>query len=287
MTRRSGIASLVAAISVVFLAAGFVYLRGGSTPVGVGSAVERFRKQRPIELHEERPATSGPAATSPSSVAAAQPKVVTAVTTNSGVRPLPSEGVYVYATTGGDEVDVLGGSRHQYPAETTVTVRQAGCGLVERWDALEERWDERESCRAADGDTLKRTTSFHEFFGRADKRTMTCNGYTFAAAFGPGSKWSSRCASDNTTVDLDLEAIGWEELEVGGSTVRTLHVRVTGRISGEQVGSLVRDVWGSADSGIVVREKSTLTSYSNQPVFGRTRYHESYENRLKSLEPRK
>lgn len=32
---------------------------------------------------------------------------------------------------------------------------------------------------------------------------------------------------------------------------------------------------------------ATLTTYSNQPVFGRTRYHEAYEIRLMSLEPRR
>ncbi len=288
MTRRSGIAALIAAVSVLFLAAGFVYLRGGSTPVGVDSAVERFRERRPIEVHEEG-AVAGDSVTSspPSSAQRVQPETSTPVTPTGDVRPLPAEGVYLYTTTGGDEVDVLGGSRHEYPSETTITVRHDGCGLVERWDALEERWDERESCRTPEGDTLKRTTSFHEFFGRKDERTLRCTGFTFAASFGPGSKWSSRCASDNTSVSLSLEAIGWEDIDVGGQAVRTLHVQVRAQITGEQNGSSVRDVWGSADSGIVVRERSTLTSYSNQPVFGRTRYDESYDNRLKSLEPRK
>lgn len=288
MTRRSGIASLIAAVSVILLAVGVVNLRGGSTPVGVGSAVERFRKQRPIVLSEEPSAT--PASSEAPTIAETETRsaaIDAQVTSAMGVRPLPAEGVYIYATTGGDEVDVLGGSRHEYPSETTVTIRHAGCGLLERWDALEERWDERESCRSSDGDRLKRTTSYHEFFGRADERTLHCTGYTFAAAFGPGSKWSSRCASDTTAVSLSLQAIGWEVVEVSGQRVRTLHVRVEGRLTGEQDGSLVRDVWGSAGTGIVVQERSTLTSYSNQPVFGRTRYHEAYENRLTSLEPRR
>ena len=287
MTRRSRVAALVAAISVLLIAVGFMSLRTTSTPVGAGSAVQRFRKLRPIELREDRTgSTRSAAAPGSSDTRAVRPKVEAEVATTTGVRPLPKEGVYVYATTGGDEVDVLGGSRHEYPAETTVTISHAGCGLVERWDALEERWDERESCRAPGGDTLKRTTSFHEFYGRADERTLRCEGYTFAASFGPGSKWSSRCASDDTTVDLSLEAIGWEDVDVGGRSVRTLHVRVTGQLSGDQEGSVVRDVWGSGETGIAVRERSTLTSYSNQPVFGRTRYHESYDIRLKSLEPK-
>jgi hypothetical protein len=288
MTRRSGIASLIAAISVLFLAAGFAYLRGGSTPVGVDSAVEHYRQQQPIQLGEERPAAGPSASTEPSSRESAVKKVATKVTTTSdGLRPLPAEGVYVYETTGGDEVDVLGGSRHEYPPETTITVRHSGCGLVERWDALEERWDERESCPTPEGDRLKRTTSFHEFFGRGDLRTLDCTGFTYPAHFQPGAEWSSRCASENTAVALTLRAVKWEDIVVGDRSVRTMHVRVEGRLTGEQDGTLVREVWGAADKGIVVRERSTLTSYSNQPVFGRTRYHEAYENRLTSLEPRR
>jgi hypothetical protein len=288
MSRRSALASLIAAVSVLFLAAGFVYLRGGSTPVSVGSAVERYRGQRQIAPREDDAAAGPASAASPDRTEpdGVQVDATTEVTPAGGVRPLPAEGVYVYATTGGDEVDVLGGSRHEYPAQTTITVRHAGCGLVERWDALEERWDERESCRTPTGDTLKRTTSFHEFFGRGDLRTLQCSGFTYPAGFQPGSSWASRCASENTTVSLTLKAVGWENVDVGGQSVRTMHVHVEGRITGEQDGTTVRDVWGAADSGIVVRERSTLTSYSNQPVFGRTRYHESYENRLTALDPR-
>jgi hypothetical protein len=195
--------------------------------------------------------------------------------------------VYVYATRGGDEVDVLGDSRHTYPSETTVTVRRAGCGFVERWDALAERWDERESCRTVQGDTLRRTTSHHEFFGRGDTRTLRCDGFTYPAAAQPGARWSMRCASQNTTAESTLTAVGWEDVDVGGVLVKTLHVHVSTKISGEQEGTTVRDVWGSVDTGVAVREHATLTSHSNQAVFGRTRYHEEYDIRLKTLQPRR
>ena len=277
----------MAAISIVCLAGGFVYLRGGSTPVPVDSAVERFRErgERVFELEADRPAkrevesqAAGSQVRVPASVEVAPARTG---------RPRPAEGVYVYATTGGDDVDVLGGSRHTYPAETTITVRHAGCGLVERWDALEERWDERESCRGEGGDTLKRMTSFHEFFGRADQRTLRCTGFTSPAGFQPGASWSSRCASENTTARSTLTAVGWESLDVAGVPVRTMHVHVETKVSGEQEGTSVRDVWGSAETGLVIREHTKLESYSNQPVFGRTRYHEEYDIRAMSLEPRR
>ncbi|MCI0636059.1 MAG: hypothetical protein L0206_19410, partial [Actinobacteria bacterium] len=274
--------------SILCLAGGFVYLRGGSTPVPVNSAVERFRErsQVPVQLEEERPAAAGTEA-APGSRTLVRAPTSMEVSTDSGVRPRPAEGVYVYATTGGDEVDVLGGSRHTYPAQTTVTVRHAGCGLVERWDGLEERWDEREYCQVTGGEALKRTTSYHEFFGHADQRTLHCSGFAFPAGFEPGGTWSSRCASENTTATSTLTAVAWEDVDVGGVPVRTMHVHVETKLTGEQVGTSVRDVWGSSETGLLIRERSTLTSHSNQPVFGRTRYHEAYDNRLMSLEPRR
>lgn len=290
MNRRSRWVALASASTILTLAAGFVYLRGGSTPVLLDTAVERFREQPTTTTttqSSELPAPQPKAAAS-SRVESAQTPVRAAAerAVRSG-RPLLPEGVYVYSTRGGDEVDVLGGSRHTYPDRTTVTVRHGGCGFVERWDALDERWDERESCRTAAGDKLRRTTAHHEFFGHGDTRTLYCNGFTFPAGAEPGDSWSMPCASENTNAVSKLTAVGYEDVDVGGVAVRTLHVHVETKITGEQEGTSIRDVWGSSETGVVVRERSTLTSYSTQPVFGRTRYHEAYENRLLSLEPRR
>lgn len=289
MTRRSGWAAIVAALSILLIGIGFASLRSSSTPVDVATAVERFRgaKKFPIvSAKARRTEVARRARSSSGSAMRAQAEASGRVDAPRG-RPLPADGVYVYATTGGEEVDVLGGSRHTYPEETTITVRHGGCGFVERWDALDERWDERESCRIPRGDKLKRTTAHHEFFGHADTRTLECDGLTYPAAAEPGDVWTMRCASVDTTTDLRLTAVAWEDIDVGGTAVRTLHVHVDGKISGEQEGRTIRDVWGAVDSGISVRERATLTSYSTQPVFGRTRYHESYEVLLKSLEPRR
>lgn len=289
MSRRMRWAGLAAAASIALIAGGFVMLRGGSTPVPLVTAVERFR-ERTVSLSQPRaaePAPSGAAEHRTGPAVADKADVTARAETADGLRPIPVEGVYIYATTGGDEVDVLGGRRHAYPAETTITVRHAGCGIVERWDALEERWDERESCRTANGEELKRMTSFHEFFGHADQRTLHCTGYTYPKGFQPDASWTSRCASENTTAVTTLDAIGWEDVDVDGVAVRAMHVHAETTVTGEQEGTSVRDVWGATETGIVVRERTTLTSHSNQPVFGRTRYHESYEIRLKSLRPRR
>jgi hypothetical protein len=283
------IAAIIAAFSVVSIAAGVFYLRGGSTPVAVDTAIERFRT---TTLGASQPLIDTDA--TPKADTSKPKKAQTPVATAASVaeprseagRPKPPEGVYVYATKGGDEVDVLGGSSHAYPAETTMTIRHDGCGLIERWDALDERWDERETCKTPDGDALKRFTSFHEFFRHADERTYTCEFLTYPRDTRPGDTWKGRCVSGESVVHQTGRAIGYETLLVGGIRVKTLHVRVDVKLTGEQEGSGVRQVWGDLETGLSILERASTTSYSTQPVFGRTRYHESFEIRLKSLKPR-
>ncbi len=290
LMERSLWTALGVAMVVIMFAGSLMLLRGGSTPIPVAKAVERFRSDTP---RSEAPATESPssaleAPTSRSSSASTAARVAPSPTNpsaNDFGRPLPAEGVYVYSTTGGDDVDVLGGSKHTYPERTTITVRRTECGFVERWDALAERWDERESCRVLDGDALKRVTSFHEFYGRSDERTLRCDGLNYPKGAKPGDAWSMTCASDVTKTLIKLKALAWEEVDVAGAAVKTLHVRVENEITGDQQGRGVRDVWGAVDTGILVRERSEMTSFSNQPFFGRTRYHEKFDIRLASLNP--
>ena len=293
MTKRQLVAAGVAATLIGVAAGGFAWLRGGSTPVALDESVRRYRSSTSIT--SDRPSAKQPVRTTPPAEARpvadrqdhskASVRPPSANTVRSGFRPLPPKGVYRYATTGYDEVDALGGSRHTYPSETTITVRHAGCGLVERWDALEERWDERESCRSPRGDRLARVTSFHEFFRQGDQRTLRCDGFTYPAGARPGQTWTMRCDGGTTKVVSTLRAIGYEDVVVEGKPLRALHVRVDTKLSGEQSGEGHRDVWGSRSSGLVMREVSYLKSDSVQPAIGRVTYHEEYELRLSSLSP--
>ena len=55
-------------------------------------------------------------------------------------------GLYLYATTGFETTDALAGSRHEYPAQTYMTIQPGGCGTQVRWQALDQRWDEYDFC---------------------------------------------------------------------------------------------------------------------------------------------
>ncbi len=59
---------------------------------------------------------------------------------------LPEPGVYTYATSGRESIDALDGRHHDYPGQTTITVRHDGCGAVFDWRPLAERSDDMVIC---------------------------------------------------------------------------------------------------------------------------------------------
>jgi hypothetical protein len=200
--------------------------------------------------------------------------------------PLPADGVYLYNTTGSEEVDILGGAHHDYPAQTTITVQRAGCGLVTRWDAIRERWDERRSCLVDRRQDVREVIQYHEFFGTADERHFTCDPGSFdrPADETPGATWTVRCATDDTVATTTLTLVGVESVDVGGQSVEALHVRSVTSVDGATKGTQRFESWLLRTNGLLVRRVSTNDSISNSP-FGKTHYREHYELRLTSLQP--
>lgn len=166
------------------------------------------------------------------------------------------EGALVYETSGFEEVDVLGGARHDYPRRTTIVVRRAGCGLVLRWQPLVERLQEWELC---EGRRLSRITELHAFFGNDDRRTYRCD---------PGSRFDGgyRCSTGETT----------ETATVVSSTDDRVRLRTT--IAGGTTGSGTRELWLRED-GVPVRMRVTNENATPSPV-GDVHYREQYELRL-------
>lgn len=165
-------------------------------------------------------------------------------------------GVFAYETSGFEEVDALGGARHEYPARTTIVVRRAGCGLVLRWQPFEERLQEWELC---DGLRLRRITERHRFFGTDDRRTYRCD---------PSSRLDGayRCTTGETT-------------EVGRVvSSEDGHARLKTRISGGTTGSGTREVWLRAD-GVPLR-LAAENENTTPSLVGPVHYRERYELRL-------
>lgn len=292
-----------AAAAELALAACVATFATRASPVGVDEAVARFRARvapageavpggaPPPTLAPPRAAagsttTPGPA---PRAVAGTGPAATTSQpppqhTADPG--PL-AEGVYVYDTTGYEELDV-GGARHDYPAQTTITVTRVGCGLRLRWQPLRERWDERDVCPSPEGERLVAFRSHHEFFGRTDDRDFACEPGALArpARPTPGTTWSNRCRAGETLATTTGRIVGPEVVDVGGEKVEVVHFVLESRIEGDGTGTARSEVWAVWETGLVVRQSTTVDSAQRAPV-GTVGYRERFELRLQSLTPRR
>ena len=191
--------------------------------------------------------------------------------------------VYVYDTIGYEEIDALAGARHDYPAETFVTVSAAGCGEVLRWQAIEERWVSWEVC---DRERLEviRVESFHRWFGVDDAQQYDCSPpATYLPPSSGGDTWTFTCTAAERTETTLAEVVGKETLRIGARDVAAVHVRFTSTLSGESTGGTVVDRWFGAD-GLLLKEVSSTTSASKSAI-GTVNYTEEYQITLRSLEP--
>jgi hypothetical protein len=179
------------------------------------------------------------------------------------------------------------GGRHDYPESTTITVRHAGCGVTTRWDALVERWDERETCPSAEGEQLRSLTSYHEFFRHGERLVYRCRPGSMArpSTTQSGVRWSGTCNSDGSAARFRGVVIGRERLLVDGRQVETVHIRVDTSISGDTTGTNVHEDWFLPDTGLLIREISITDAHVRGP-FGTVHYEEHYELALASLAPR-
>ena len=201
-------------------------------------------------------------------------------------RPRPPAGVYVYETSGYEEVDALGGARHDYPPETTITIRHDSCGVERRWEVFAERWDERTSCPTNAGEEQRTFTTRHEFFGQGDTRSFRFSAGSLAvpADSAPGTAWTLEAVADDGSFSGDGTVVSVETLRIDGEDVETIHVRVTTRTVGSARGESVRESWVRATDGLLVREEARTESSTDSPL-GTVAYVEVYEILLRSLTP--
>jgi hypothetical protein len=202
----------------------------------------------------------------------------TTPTTTAG--QLPAPGVYVYATTGRDTVDALNGAHHDYPATTTITVTATECGVQQRWDILEQRWEEWQRCTDGSGVSETGRVNYDEFFGQSQTDAWVCTGAPRPLAAAAGT---TTCTSGSTTETRDGVVVGTEEQAVGAASVDTLHVQVT-ITDGTPSDSQIIDSWYLTGTDLVAVQTSTVAT-SNASQVGTVHYTETYEIRLTALTP--
>ncbi len=200
--------------------------------------------------------------------------------------PLAPPGVYVYDTEGYEHLDALGGARHDYPAETTISIRHEGCGATETWQPLEDRRDVRSVCAEPGRHRLQWYDSSRAFFGQSDSRRLDCDAQAvaFVAGARAGDTFAFACTDPETDARNVVEVLGTEAVDVGGVTVEAVRVRATSDVTGDSRARSVIDSWVHPEHGLTLRRISVLDGTSQGPG-GEVSYHEEYTLRLRSLDP--
>ena len=295
-------AALLAAVLAADAAA--LLLQDRATPYGADQAVAEFRRQAaastapstspsprlsaqptPVGSASVGPGSPSPTATGAAPVAAAHPASTAAASPGSSTPGHVTEGVYRYATSGHEQVDALGGARHDYPAESAVTYQRGGCGDEDRWQPLKERYSSNTVCRGPHGLEARVSVQRRQFFGQSEEQDLVCAPGLLLVPDQPrpGQVSSGSCRSDDTVVRLSITVRDVSPTTVGGRRVQAVHVTVDARLTGSTRGTTHREEWFTPE-GLLVRGTST-TETDRDTSAGVVHYSEVYDLRLDSLDP--
>lgn len=273
-----------------------------SKPVTVDQAVQRFRSVSPsappaataLPTPTATAAASGgggrgggavrapgaaPGAPGPSATPTRQGGTLPA---ESGDRTPP--GVYTYATTGYETADAgVPRARHDYPAETTVTITDVPCGSSVRWDATQDRWDDVTVCAREGGATsVTAYKSYHRFFGQEETRDYRCDAGSWLRPPSGVTRWTFDCRTADALARTTARVVGVETV----NGVRALRVHYDTTLTGSNRGTNPQDFWLALDGPYVLRQASRVDAQVDTP-WGTITYHEEYDLVLKSRTPRR
>ena len=189
-------------------------------------------------------------------------------------------GWYRYATEGFEEADVLQGGRHDYPADSYLTLQPGGCGEVVRWQPIAERWHEWHWCCGL----LVGERSFHQWFGIPDEEVATCTGGEDYRTAAPGSTWTLVCTRERSVSTAAVTVVGADDIRIGEETVAAVHLRFDEVTEGRTVGTASADMWLHPEAPLVVRWRQDDESVTDSRA-GDVRYVEQVTIELASPEP--
>jgi hypothetical protein len=196
----------------------------------------------------------------------------------------PLDGVYVYDTSGMEQVDVLGGDSHQYPAETAMTVTTEGCGVRATWAPLDGRSESILVCRRDGGATLRETTTVHSFFRQTVETQYLCHDEVWWVPPDGVTEWAGQCTSSERTTQRTARLVSTDSLVIDGETRDAVHVRYTDTLAGTSTGTVTGDLWLDQRTALILRQRTRIDSV-NDTVVGEVVFVEEIELRLRSLEP--
>ena len=214
------------------------------------------------------------------------PPTASAMSAPTAAPTLAEPGVYRYSTSGGEDIDALGGARHDYPVATTITVTAEGCGIRLRWDALRERRDEWRLCVTERGIELQPDAiQYHEFFQQPELEHLACDRSVVVA---PGSEPPAEPVVQSCLLEGNPWVATWSVIErstrpVNATDVPVWHVRMTVD-NNDQFWEHTTTDWFLDDRGLPIAVSSSTESNSPSPI-GDVRYRETYELSVESLTP--
>jgi hypothetical protein len=202
----------------------------------------------------------------------------------SGERAL---GVYRYATQGSESVQSpVADTTHSYDGVSTVVVSEGQCGKVERWQVLEGRWSEGESCPSSHGDRFTMATEFHEFFGFEQEDSFRCDGIAMPRApVKRGANFASSCRSRDSSVTNASRVVGLETVTVAGEPFEAIHIESRSELGGEVTGTSRREEWRRESDGLLLRRSASTSTDTG--LGGGTHYTEQYTIELLDTRPRR
>lgn len=196
-------------------------------------------------------------------------------------------GVYRYATRGSETAQsAVLDTTHDYDGVSTIVVSAGRCGVVERWQVLEGRWAEGESCPGPRGDRLTTATEFHEFFGFEQEDSFRCSGIAMPRLRNrAGVRFSSSCKSEDSSVSNASRVIGFGTVTVASVPFQAIHTESRSELEGGFTGTARREEWRRRSDGLLLRR--TVSSSTDTNAGGGTHYTEQYTIKLLDPEPRR
>lgn len=284
-----GVAAALVVLVATAVVIRYTVFRDRARVVAVDDALDRFREEVSSTADPTvAPTTLTPVTSSP--VTSTQPDDTQPDDTqpdDSGPPALPEPGVYRYLTTGEESVDILGGARHEYPAETTITVLPDGCGVLLRWDALVERREEWRLCATVAGVELQPLGfKYQEFFSQPKPEDIVCDTTALLVPADPELRPVTEldCLLGDDPWFPVWEVLGLEEQEVEGAPVPVARVRMTVDDPESEHWEVTSIDWWLAPSGLPVRAEAAKRSRSPSPIGGVV-YEETFTLSLVSLTP--
>jgi hypothetical protein len=266
-------------LSVVFLAVLVIGTAGGTcwavffrtvaSPVSLRDALRMY--------HRERADSSG----RPDAGAAAGTALATSSSSNAVLVP----GVFSYATSGGEGLNLVGVSR-SFPVTTEMVVAppSGSCSRVD-WVPIVQHTETTVVCRAAHHALSISELMSHETIGGTTTTTViTCPPTTYLVppSATPGSQWAATChqVSPSEQVTMAGVVLNAVPMKIRGESVSTLHVRLSFDFVGLDRGTSPVDFWISTGRGLIVREQEV--AHITQQGW---HYTEQMDSRLTSLAP--